>query len=350
MNIESLCEKDIMKIKISNPEKIFSGSENDIKKTYRKLSIIWHPDKNKDGDDTSSIFAHIHELYQEALSKIKNGTFGTNTNALNIKTLDGKDFIFRYLKNKPFEMGEYYIAHNFVMWKFNNEYIDDVLSGLDNLKNIKYHDDKMKNSFQKYAPNIAKQLRSKDGLYVIFAKEKGFLNLGDILEYSSNKIDAKHVAWILSTLYNNICFLHFNNIMHGGFNLDNYYINPETHEGMILGGWWYSKKSGDKLSMLSSEAVDIAPVSLLNNKKADLLLDLEISKKIGRQLLGDKTGVYLSKNNSIPEYLIKWLRDGSKGTAIETYAEWNKTVLPKSFGKRTFVEMKIKSTDLYREV
>ena len=35
-------------------------------------------------------------------------------------------------------------------------------------------------------------------------------SIKDIFEYSkNNQIDAKHVAWIMSRLYNNICFIHF---------------------------------------------------------------------------------------------------------------------------------------------
>lgn len=348
MNIESLGKNDILKIKVSNPEKVFFGSENDVKKTYRKLSIMWHPDKN-DGD-TSSVFAHIHELYQEALKKIKNGTFGTNTNVIDIKTIDGKVFVFRYLKQARFEMGEYYIANNHVMWRFNKEHMDDVFLGLKNLEKIKYANNDMKNTFERYIPKISEALKTEDSLYIIIKKEKGFLNVRDIIEHYNGKIDPKHVAWIISTALNLTCLVHYNNIMHGGINLDNYYINPETHEGMILGGWWYSKPSGDKLRMLSADALDIAPVSLLNNKQALLLLDLEMIKQLGRQMLGNKNGIHLLKDSSIPEYLVKWFRDGCSGTAIETYAEWNKVVLPKSFGKRTFVQMNLKSTDLYREV
>lgn len=348
MKIEDFTGEYILKI--NKPEKIFSGDETNLKKIYKKLSLKWHPDRQQDRKDTTNIFAHINELYQEALKKIKDGTFGTNENALNIETEDGKKFIFRYLKRKPFEMGTYYIANKFVMWQFEKKYDVNIDDGLENLKNIKYHDDKMRSSFIKYIPKLVKRIEDNNNIFVIFEKEKNFLNLGDILEFNNNKIEPRHVAWIISTMYNNACLLNYNNIMHGGINADNYYINPETHEGMILGGWWYSKENNSALKMLSREAIDVAPVKLLNNKKAQMLLDLEMIKQLGRKILGDSTGIKLKKDSSIPEELIKWLKNGSKGTAVEQYTQWNKSVLPDSFGKRTFVEMKIKSTDIYSEV
>lgn len=348
MKIDDLTGSDILEIK--KPEKMFSGDEKDFKKIYKKLSLIWHPDRREDGRDTSNIFAHINELYQEALKKIKDGTFGTNENALNIETEDGKKFIFRYLKRKPFEMGTYYIANKLVMWQFEKKYDADIDDGLKNLKNIKYHDEKMRATFSRYIPKLVKRVEDKNSIFVILEKNKDFLNLGDVLEYNNNKIEPRHAAWIISTMYNNACLLNYNNIMHGGINADNYYINPETHEGMLLGGWWYSKEQDNALKMLSREAINVAPVKLLNNKKAQMLLDLEMIKQLGRKILGDATGIRLKNDSNIPEELLKWLKDGSKGTAVEQYAQWNKSVLPESFGKRTFMEMKIKSTDIYSEV
>lgn len=350
MDILKLSSSEILKIKPDHPEKLFSGSESNIKRAYRKLSIQWHPDKNKGNSESSHVFAHLHALYQEALRKLSNGTLGTHENALLIKDLSGKQFVFRYLKKRSFEMGDIFIAHNYVMWRFDIEYKDTMLSGLNNIAKIKYADSKMEKSFKPYIPEIVKVAEEEENVYVVLAKDKNMLSLADIHSHYNGRIDPRHTAWILSTLYNNICFVHFNNLMHGGLTLDNYFINPETHEGMILGGWWYSKPENVKLQMLSLEAIDVAPLKLINTKEAQLLLDLEMIKKMGRQLLGDATGTYLHKDTNIPEALVKWLRDGSKGTAVEQYSEWNKTVLPKSFGARSFTVMNVKSDDLYSEV
>lgn len=349
MNIEDFSDNDILKININQPETLFSGSESDIKKSYRKLSLLWHPDKNKN-KDSSSVFSHIHELYNSALDKLSKGTLGTNNKIIQIIDIFGKKFNLKFMKVKKFEMGQYYIANNLVVWEFKNEFIKEVKKGLSNLEKLSFHDKKMEQAFKKYIPEIYKIIESKDVFYILVKKPKGFLNLGDIFEYYNYKLDPKHVAWIISNLYNQLCFIHSNKIMFGGINMDNYYINPETHEGMLVGGWWYSCKENEKLSMLSTSAIDIAPISLLNNKKSELLLDLEMIKLLGRELLGDKTGNYLKANTSIPEDLSKWFRVGSKKGAISEYSQWNNEVLIKSFGQRRFFEMKVNSDNIYREV
>lgn len=349
MNIDNLSEKDILNVKTGQPEIIFSGTECEIKKTYKKLSLLWHPDKTKN-KNSSAVFSHIHDLYISAIEKLANGTLGTGKNILEITSLDGKKFKLTYIKEKNFEMGKYYIAHNIVAWCFDNNHIDEVKEGLKNLDSVKFIDETMRTAFKKYIPEVIELIESESVFYVLMKKPKGFLNVGDIWEHYKRNIPAEHVAWIVSNLYNQLCFIHHNNLMFGGINTDNYYINPETHEGMLVGGWWYSCKQEQPLSMLSTNAVDVAPVSLLNSKKAEYLLDLEMVKLLGRELLGDKTGNYLKKNTSIPESFTQWFRVGSKGTAISEYSQWNNQVLIKSFGKRKFVEMKINSDDIYREV
>lgn len=350
MNIDNYTADLILSISKDNVEKIFYGDENTLKKTYKKLSLIWHPDKLKDKNHYNiKVFPHINELYQIALNKYKTGKLSLERNCLNIKDSKNNEFIFRYKIQKNFELGKYYISEHYVLWQFNKEYKEDALRGLVNLTNITFYDDNMKLSFSKYVPEIKKKIISEDSLFVLMNKPKGFLNLGDVLKFQ-NKIEPKHVAWILSTLYNNICFIHFNKIMHGGISVDNYFINPETHEGMLIGGWWYSTLIGEKLNILPQKAIDVAPVSLLNKKEADFLLDLEMIKSLGRELLGDHTGIYLNKDKNIPKELIKWLRDGSKGSAVMEYSTWSKKILPESFGERRFSVMNIKSTDIYREV
>lgn len=347
MNIENLSEDMILKTPLNQPEKIFTGSDVELKKIYKKLSLLWHPDKQVNGKNTNAIFTHIHDLYQSALTKSKKGTLGTNLNALDITSVDGKSFIFRYQKAKNFELGEYYIAKEFVVWAFKNDFINEVKDSLKNLSGIAYQNDKMKSAFEKMLPVIYKQIETADRFIVVIKKPKEFLNLSDVASHYK-KMPAKHVAWILSRLYNLACFLNYNQIMHGGINLDNCFINPETHELLLAGGWWYSKKDGEKLSMLSREAYDIAPVSMLNSKKAEMLLDLHLIKKLGRTLLGDAIGDSLLFDKEIPVKMTEWLRNGHQENAVKQYTQWYDRILTESFGERKFVEMKVKSEDLYQ--
>jgi hypothetical protein len=69
---------------------------------------------------------------------------------------------------------------------------------------------------------------------------------------------------------------------------------------------------------------------------------------IGRELLGDETGVKLSTDKDIPAAMVEWLRAVTAGDAIADYARWPE-ILQTSFGARRFVPMNIKPSDIYKE-
>lgn len=347
-NFEKLKEEEILKIRVEKPEMIFMGdTELALKIIYRKMSALWHPDKHiSDKKDTTEVFAHIKSLYESAIKKLNNGTLGKGL-SIKFKSNDGKEYLFKYQKEKNFELGKVYITGEYVAWCFFKEYKKNAQDGLKIIKELKFADEKMKKEFSKYVPKIDKVFETDDFFVVVMKKEKGFINLKDVFDYYK-KMDCKHVAWIMSTMYNMACFLKYNGLMHGGITLDNYYINPENHEGYVLGGWWYSQPIGEKLDILSELAVNVAPVSLLNSKKAEEGLDLEMIKLSGRIMLGDFTGVYLNKRNDLPKVLVNWLRDSSKGNAFKDYEIWLNSVLIESFGVRRFIEMKLTSNDIYK--
>lgn len=346
--IETFSAEDILKIRIDKPEVIFmADSEVALKSIYRKMSALWHPDKHiSDKKDTSKVFAHIKALYESAVEKLNQGTLGKGL-AIKFQAKNGKEFLFKYQIEKQFELGKVYITNEYVAWCFLPEYKKNAQEGLEKIKKIKFADDKMKKEFSKYVPIIAENFETENYFVVVMKKDKGFLNLRDVFDYYV-KMEPKHMAWVVSTMYNLACFFKYNGIMHGGITLDNYYINPENHEGYALGGWWYSKNFGEKLEILSEVAVDVAPVSLLNSKKAAEGLDLEMIKLAGRIMLGDSTGVYLNKNPDLPKRLVSWLRDASMGNSFKDYQIWMNEVLKESFGVRRFIKMDLTANDIYK--
>lgn len=347
-NINNLTEEEILSVKVEKPEIIFlANDEAGLKNIYRKLSALWHPDKHiTDKKDTGQIFVHIKLLYESALKKLGDGTLGKGL-TVSFKTKDDKQFIFKYQRERDFELGKCYITNEYVAWCFLPEYKKNAQEGLERIKRLKFADDKMKKEFSKYVPKIDKILETSEYFIIVMKKEKEFLNLKDVFEYHV-KMEPKHMAWVLSTMYNIGCFLKYNGVMHGGITLENYFINPSNHEGYVLGGWWYSKNFGEKIEMLSEVAVDVAPVSLLNSKKAQEGLDLEMIKLAGRIMLGDSTGVYLNKNKALPKRLISWLRDASMGNAFKDYEIWMKDILQESFGVRRFIKMEVTANDIYK--
>lgn len=347
MNIDNLTATEILKISLDSPEELYVvKNEVELKKVYRKLSMKWHPDRQENKLDTSSVFAHLQVLYESALKKIGSGIW-TNKNELIIKSDSGSEFELKYLKKEGFELGQKYIGSSYVMWIFEKENNDLAKRMLSFIKSFKYPNDNMKKEISKNLPIIKKEFLSDGKQVIILDKDKESINLKDLLIHFNNKIDPKHVAWILSCLYNLSCYLEYSKIMHGGISIENIFVNPSQHSLSLLGGWWYAHKDEEKLIALNKHAVNIAPPKLIDNKIADKVLNLEMIKLVGRELLGNKNGVYLLKDKSIPMPLIYWLRDASGNNAFKEYEFWQNNILKNSFGVRRFTKMEIQPSDIY---
>lgn len=348
VNLTHLTKQEILKISLKSPEKLFLevNTEKEIKDAYIKLSFKWHPDKNLNAiEKTDDVFAHINLLYKKAKDKFKNNTWNKGS-LKEFVSLDNKKTIYSYVNEYEFELGYYLIAANSVAWVISPDFEDLALNAIKQIENIKYASDKMKSEMQKFVPKITSFIRTQDKqTVVIMERDPNSVLLKDALAYYT-KVDAKHVAWILSNCYHLCCFLEYNKLMHGGLTIDSLFINPENHASQLLGGWWFTHRQNDKLRALSAQTLSIAPFNVINSKIALGSLDLECIRLIGRQLLGDKNGINLVKNKDIPTPLTQWLRGASTEDAFKEYDIWYK-VLKDSFGVRRFTKMELNPNDIY---
>ncbi len=71
--------------------------------------------------------------------------------------------------------------------------------------------------------------------------------------------EAKHLAWVISRMENICCALEYADISHGDISPSSIFINPVTHEGMLMGDWRYtgSKKTNADLKLLRETAKNI---------------------------------------------------------------------------------------------
>lgn len=346
-DLHLLTPEKILSIPVDYPERLYCGDcEQDIRKIYKKLSSLWHPDKHiGSAIDTAPVFAHVKALYEKAVKKIEEGSWNLGQVVL-FTSIENKKYQVKYQSSFSFDLGQCYISSKFVTYVIDKENEDLMIRGIKAVSSIRYADDQMKKNFQTYVPQIHAKIETKDKFIIVVNKLSSFLVLKDVLHHFGGKMPVKHAAWIISSMYNLACFTHYNHLMHGGFSLDNYFICPETHEGSLIGGWWFTHNKDESLVALNKEALSVCPMHIINSKKAGHMLDLELIKLVGRQLLGDSSGVYLSKDKSIPEPIVQFLRDGAGNNTIKEYEAWH-NVLLKSYGKRSFTEMKLTEHNLY---
>jgi hypothetical protein len=124
------------------------------------------------------------------------------------------------------------------------------------------------------------------------------------------------------------------------------FVSPKFHSAVPPGGWWYAAKSRSRLELLPDETFALLPRSMATDKRADIRLDIESVRAIGRAALGDPTGLALVGRADLPRPMADYLRLPSSGSAVDDYRAWEQ-VLKDSFGPRRFVELPVTSSDIY---
>lgn len=332
-----------------NPGDIFTGNINTLKKEYRDYIKICHPDINnfEDKNISSNAMTNLSHLYEKAKEDIDNG-YWFHKNMIKIYGIDKKTYSLSFRKKHNFELGEMFIGSSCIMYLVEGKFKSFYDNFIKRISEFKYADISMENEFKKYLPTKLSTFEAKDGkLGLVIKKTKDVLSLRDVLDYYKGNIPDKHVAWILSSLYNLACYLSYNKMVHNNITVDTYFISPLYHSGCLLGGWWYTTQEKEKMIGTTGEVLSIMTKTTKESKLSDTKTDLESIKLIGRTILGSRSGAKLSEIG-VPASFISWLRGMTSDNAFETYRTWKDKILIESYGERKFIEMKLDENILYK--
>lgn len=343
MEVQNFSAEQILGSKF--PGDLFSKDTIKIKEELRRLLKLWHPDVNHD-PISAEVFNHIYELYHLGISQLESGKWET-PGLLEIGT-NSNQFRVKYKKHFEFELGDCYIGDYIITYLIDKSYEDLFNNGRLTVNNFKYSSDRMKVEVMRYLPKPIRCFEIENKLGWVFEKTPDILSLRDVLNCYGGKLDPRHVAWIMSTLHNITCYLEYAGLSHNDISLDTYFISPKYHSGALLGGWWYATREGERLIAVPNRTYQFMSTETKASKIAFTKTDLELIRAIGRELLGDSTGIRLNQIEGIPKPLISWLQLPSPTySAIKDYSLWQK-VLTDSFGPRKFVKMELTSNELYK--
>lgn len=322
---------------IEKPEELFPGDLDEAKKVFLTLAKRWHPD-NQDGD--AGVMAVVNDLYDKAVTLIKDGRWAGKS-SMTVVLESKRNVKFRYLTSRPFELGHTYIGDTHVSSILNSEF-SEMVENAESLK-FDYASERMEQEMKKYLPRDTQSYKLEDSR-ILFkgTKTPDLLCLRDVSNHYGGKLPPKHVAWIGSGLHNLACYLQWSRLVHSNISLDSVFIDPQMHHVALLDGWWYTTKSGSKITHLPERSVQFLPFHSKVWRVSDCLIDQELIRATIRELLGDIWGRKLKE----PAPLVKWVKNPAEGDAVELYKQWH-SVLEETFGKRRFVEMKLTSKDVY---
>lgn len=107
--------------KILNPNTkvgdIFLNDVTQAKNIYRDLCKKYHPDTFVD-DRANDIISALTKLYNNAIKAIEAGTW-EKSNFIAIKTTKGTTLNINYLYHRVFELGEYYVCNQHIIYIFD---------------------------------------------------------------------------------------------------------------------------------------------------------------------------------------------------------------------------------------
>ena len=336
--------KKILSIPRDRPELLFENNIDGIKKLYRSLVVQWHPDTCVE-PLANEVFIRVNQLYKKALDKVNSDSWNVKDSLSFTDKLTGKQFKFRFRYDYEFELGHTYICNNYIFYFIKQEYRSLFDNGVSKIKNLRYSSDKMKRSLSPYLPEVYKTFKA-DHLIVTVKKSPDYIPLDLLLEYVKGSMSPKHACWMISSVYNLACYLQYIDLVHNDLALKNCFVSVKDHSLALLGGWWYATEVGTKLSSVPKSTYDLLPMSVRSSKIADYIIDNQLVKAFGRELLGDKVGMSLRKKD-IPSSIVDWcLMPGTNDTA-KAYHSWMHTILPDAYGKRKFIKWDINIDDVY---
>jgi hypothetical protein len=345
----NLTAEQILAVSQNAPEKLFSGNSETARSEYHELSRRWHPDRNRH-PQAIIVFQHIAELYRKTLELIKAGLWrGAGVLELPVAGSGATASARRqmnYFKNVKFELGDLYVAEKEVVFSVERQYADLFENARRHIADFRYADISMRKEIERNLPGKPQYLATPERLIMILPKTPDTVLLEDLLDYLGGSIDARHVGWMLSSLHNLACYFEYAGIVHHDISPHTFFVSPEFHSGMLLGGWWYARLKGEKINALPNRTINFAPPDVIRRKQADGRVDLELIRQTGRELLGVAHGAKMNTNGKIPPALARWINGATSGSAVTDYELW-KNVLEMDFGKPRFVGLDVELGAVY---
>ncbi len=214
------------------------GSKNELKKIYRDLSRIVHPDVQElcDKRIAEDTFKLLTELYKAAQQEYDKGIYAII------------DPVEIYNHSTPmFEIDMVHNTYQIYEHVFSGE-VADVYRGICN-KEIVYlkvakdvNDNDLIENEYKILSNLNHQSLPKvmDRILInnsnsLLTKDVGGIPMSELLKKYPQGIPVEHVMWILERLLSVTGYLHKNVIVHGNIKPENIIINRVNHNVSLVG-------------------------------------------------------------------------------------------------------------------
>lgn len=325
---------------LTKPEQIYPADLQSAKATFKRLSQIWHPDKNP---SDVNVFAHIKTLFEVFEEKHASGIWESDK----VVHFTGKNIQIelQYLSKHQSSGTTTYVGKKNIIIVLPKEHAELLTITKARINEFKFSSIRMEGEFKRVLPTISMDFETSNFFGLVIPKPPEMLLIRDVMNHFGGKVEPKHAAWMISRLYNIACYLNHIKVVHTEITPDTCFVNLAQHTVSLLGGWWFTKSYGKKLTHVSDRSIKILQKQQIEKPDASILT--EQVRAMGRELLGDFGGSKLLLDTAIPKPLVTWLRGIGSNDVVSEYDTWMSKILPASFGERRFVVFPLTSDELY---
>lgn len=335
-----------------------ASDEKAIMKKFHELALRWHPDHNAD-PQAASVLSHLVTLRNSAVDilRARLSAAGSPSPASNRKAADqqAREYVakdggkskFRFLRRHEGDLGDVLVGSQTIAYEFHKDFSDVAQAELQRVRNLTYADSRMQNEIERYLPQFKRVLDAEDRTVLFYERPKDTVLLQDLKAFLGGKIDALHVAWIVSSLMNMACYLSWAKLVHGAIGTDTVLVCPAKHSIILTGGWGYVSEAGTRPSILPRRVTSLVPRLMVAGETITAKVDIDLIKDVAQDILGAPGGTGLHFDPDIPKPMIHWLTSPSRDNVVEEYQQWTST-LEACFGKRKFIEMPVLPEAVYR--
>ncbi len=253
---------------------------------------------------------------------------------------------FNYFGSEVFVGHTTYIGQDRIVMIFDEGQSDLMQQYQKNWRNLQqFLDQKLFRTDQAFYPwsrSVNIDVADTASSCLVISKPKEYVSLQRVLEVKG-ALDPRHVAWILTRLYYQACLMRASGAINLEISPKNIFINPGSHELVLIGGWQYANGIASKALAAPSFTRKTCP-SLV--EEGGVVRGVHLAQMIqhtGRLLLAENLG----EEFGVPPRLASWLnREECYAAPGDELFYWNKAKVL-AFGPPNPIPWDLTSRQLY---
>lgn len=275
----------------SRPDEIFGGEASAIKRRYRELMALAHPDHNPTRrDEAHEAATQLQDWYAQAQRLVAQGAYGRSPRI----TAQGRLYSYvGYAAPLGGDICDLYPASGggqpMLLKVARRPHSNDLLQAEgDSLRKIEHG--LAGQALRAHFPTLVESFLLRDqagdqrAVNVLHAEE-GYVSLAEVLRAYPAGIHPADAAWMFNRILAALGSAHALGLVHGAVLPTHVLIRPGDHNGVLI-DWCYSVESGEALAAISRAYAADYPPEVLAKQPASSATDLYMAARCMLRLLG----------------------------------------------------------------